>query len=210
MSKLSDSQKTLLDTAVTIFQDRLAVDPAAQEYLDGRGFDPALADTFRLGVVPHDPPAGFEQYTGRLAIPYLTPTGVVDVRFRSLGGDSPKYMSRPGTAGRIYNVGAFQRGGSFLAVCEGEIDAMTADGMAGIPCVGIPGANGWKPLWARAFQDYDTVFVLCDGDDPGREFGKRVRKDVENAVVVHLPEGTDVNSIVTSQGVDALREKVGL
>lgn len=202
---LSELQKTSLESMVSLFQTRIG---EAGPYLSGRGFTPEHAAAFRLGVVPADVP-GYEQYAGRLAIPYLTPTGCVDIRFRSLGGDSPKYMSRPGSHGHMYNVGVFQQRGDLVAVCEGEIDAMTAT-MCGIPTIGIPGANGWKSLWNRAFQDYSQVLVFCDGDDPGREFGKKVRKDVEEATVIHLPEGEDVNSLVVAHGAEALRERAGL
>lgn len=203
---LSEKQKESLDTTVTSFQGHVNV---AGPYLQGRGLTPEHARVFRLGVVPSDVP-GFEQYAGRLSIPYLTPTGVVDIRFRALGQQEPKYMSRTGVQGHMYNVSAFQTSGDIIAICEGEFDAMSATALAGIPTIGIPGANGWKPLWHRAFLDYTTVLVLCDGDEAGRDFGKRVRKDVENATVIHLSEGEDVNSIVVKQGPEALRARVGL
>jgi len=34
--------------------------------------------------------------------------------------------------------------GNFIAVCEGEIDAITLSYSCGIPAVGVPGANAWK------------------------------------------------------------------
>jgi len=37
---------------------------------------------FHLGVVV-DPLPGHEQFLGRVAIPYVTPSGVVDIRFRA-------------------------------------------------------------------------------------------------------------------------------
>jgi len=69
----------------------------AEGYLAQRGINPAVAQAIRLGVVV-DPLAGQEQFINRLAIPYLTPTGVVDIRFRSMGPEEPKYMGMPGTS----------------------------------------------------------------------------------------------------------------
>ncbi len=47
---------------------------------------------FRLGFVAN-PETGHEIYQGKLAIPYITPSGVIDIRFRSLNNDSgPKYL----------------------------------------------------------------------------------------------------------------------
>lgn len=204
---LSLEQRTSLDQLVTMFQSELDRDVAAQTYLAGRGFTSASAATFRLGVVPRDVP-GWEPFAGRLAIPYLTPTGVVDIRFRALNGEEPKYLSQEGHKGHLYNVSALQVDTDIIAVCEGEIDTMTAHGMCDVPCVGLPGANGWKSLWHRAFQDYSKVVVLCDGDDAGRDFGRRIKRDVDAAVSVHLPDGEDVNSMYVKYGADVIRERV--
>ena len=46
----------------------------------------------RLGVV-EEAEIGHETFQGRLSIPYITKTGVVDIRFRSLNpAVEPKYM----------------------------------------------------------------------------------------------------------------------
>lgn len=204
---LSLEQRSSLASAVARFEAVLAVDVEAQAYLAGRGFSPASANTHHLGVVPADMP-GYEPYAGRLAIPYLTPAGIVDVRFRALHGEEPKYLGREGSGRHMYNVPDLQVDTDIIAVCEGEIDTMTASTMCGVPCVGLPGANGWKSLWARAFQDYSKVVVLCDGDDAGRDFGRRIKRDVDAAVSVHLPDGEDVNSMYVKYGADVIRERV--
>ena len=96
-------------------------------------------------VPKHHPPIGDDEMRGRLAIPYLTPTGPVDIRFRSIHpDDSHKYLSRAGSQQHIYNVLAFQQDSDIMCVCEGEIDTIVVNTMVGIPAVGMPGANGWK------------------------------------------------------------------
>jgi len=62
---------------------------------------------FHLGIVK-DPLPGHESYKGRLAIPYITPSGVVDIRFRSINNhpDEPKYMGVPGAKTTMYNAQA--------------------------------------------------------------------------------------------------------
>lgn len=209
---LSVEQKTSLNETVTTFQNELARDTTAQAYLVSRGLTPEVASTFRLGSVPSDVP-GYEQYAGRLAIPYITPTGVVDIRFRSIddGGvpGGPKYLSRSGGSGHLYNTVDLFRPEDYIAICEGEIDTITCHA-AGIPAVGLPGANSWKPHWHRAFTDYVKVFVFCDGDEPGRELGKKIRQTVDEAVPIHLPDGEDVNSLVLKYGAGELRRRAGL
>lgn len=197
-----------LETAVQAFQMELSRNGAAQDYLLGRGLDAQTASMYRLGAATSIP--AFESYAGRLAIPYLTPRGAIDIRFRSLDLSQPKYLSRSGGAMHMYNVLAFKKDADFIAVCEGEIDTITCDALCGIPAVGMPGVNAWKPYWHRAFADYRRVFVFCDGDEPGREMGKRVQQTVEQATVVHLPDGEDVNSLFLKGGPDEIRRRVGL
>ncbi len=63
-----------------------------------------IARLARLGVVA-EPEVGHEQYQGRLAIPYVTKSGVVDLRFRSLNpAVEPKYMGLTGADTKMYNV----------------------------------------------------------------------------------------------------------
>ena len=71
---------------------------------------------FRLGFVAN-PETGHEPYAGKLAIPYITPSGVIDIRFRSLSNDSgPKYLSRPGATTHIFNVMALQTDADVLVI----------------------------------------------------------------------------------------------
>jgi DNA primase len=180
------------------------------EYLQGRGIQQEAALTHRLGFVAV-PMIGHEQYIGRLAIPYITPTGVVDLRFRAINpDDSPKYMSRSGAEQHIYNVPAFQIDSDVIAVCEGEMDTIITHSMCGIPAVGMPGAASWKPWYARAFADYRKVIVLADGDQAGREMGKKIMQAIDVAMVVSMPDGLDVNEVYLSEGPDGIRKRAGL
>lgn len=185
-------------------------DSPAEDYLAARGIDVTVAAMFHLGYVA-DPVVGHEDYRGRLAIPYVTPNGPVDIRFRALAeGQGPKYLTRPGAEPHLFNVLAFQHDTDYIAITEGELDSVVAHGVCGIPSVGIAGANAWKPFYHRAFEDYERVFLLCDGDAPGRDWGKRIAQDVEAAIVVTMPDGMDVNEVVLSEGPDFLRKRVGL
>lgn len=204
---LSQSARESLEEAVAKYADQVHL---AGPYLQSRGITREAAATTRLGYVA-EPLVGHEQYTGRLAIPFLSPTGVVDIRFRSItDDDSPKYLSRPGADTHLYNVLAFQEDSDIIAVCEGEIDTITTHYLSGIPAVGLSGANGWKNWYARAFMDYRKVLVLCDGDQPGRDLGKKIAQQIDVATVVSMPDGQDVNSMYLAEGPDGIRKRVGL
>lgn len=204
---LSVDARRSLEEATATYQFQI---DAAGTYLAARGISRGSANTFRLGYVA-EPMIGHEQYAGRLAIPYLTPAGPVDLRFRAVrDDDTPKYLSRPGAESHLFNVLAFQQDDDVIAVCEGEMDTIIAHGECGIPAVGVPGANGWKPWYARAFADYRKVIVLCDGDQPGRDLGKKIAQQIDVATVVSMPDGLDVNEVFLAEGPDGIRKRVGL
>jgi DNA primase len=180
------------------------------DYLLGRGIDGEATRTHRLGYVK-EPVIGHELYAGRLSIPYITPSGLVDLRFRAIKpDDTPKYMSRPGAEQHIYNVQAFQEDSDVIAVCEGELDTVVMHSMVGIPAVGMPGSNGWKNWYSRAFADYKKVLVLTDGDQAGYEMGKKIMQAIDVAVVVSMPDGLDVNEVFLMEGAEGIRKRVGL
>jgi 5S rRNA maturation endonuclease (ribonuclease M5) len=184
--------------------------------MQGRGFGPDAVAHYQLGAVA-EPLAGHEDYAGRLSIPYLTPAGAVDLRFRCIQkhyGDKceghAKYLSRPNTPPHLYNVGALWREARSVVVTEGEIDAMVMDFYVGMPAVGVPGANQWQKEWSRLLSDYDRVFVMCDDDEAGHNFGRTIVKQVDDAVAIHLPDGHDVNSLFLQGGRDAVMTVMGL
>ena len=204
---LSVDARKLLEQAAATYHSQI---DTAKEYLRTRGVTRRTADMYKLGVVA-TPMIGDEQYVGRIAIPYLTPTGVVDMRYRAMGNDdSPKYLSRPGAHDTMFGVKAFQIDSDVIAICEGEFDTMIVNSEVGIPAVGLSGANKWKPWYSRAFQDYRKVFVLADGDQAGADMGKRIAQSIDVAVVVSMPEGMDVTDVFLAEGADGIRRRVGL
>lgn len=202
---LSQSQREYLESATATYQSSLHL---AADYLSRRGISEEVANTFRLGVVA-DPLIGHEQYRGRLAIPYVTPTGVIDIRFRAIGEMEPKYLGLAGAKTHLFNAHAILNADNFVAVAEGEMDTITLH-MCGIPAVGVPGVNNWKPHYGRILQDFDAVYVFADGDQPGQDFARHLAKELNNVVVVPIEDGEDVNSLFVKHGFPHIRTKIGL
>ena len=204
--RLSKSQRELLEKATESYAQNLQ---EIVPYLQSRGITEQTATMFRLGFV-REPEMGHEPYVGKLAIPYLTPTGVIDIRFRSLNSDSgPKYMSRPGATTHIYNITALSNDSDVLAICEGELDTVVAT-QAGFSAVGLPGANNWKSFYNRVLADWSKVILLCDGDNAGREMAKHLSRELDNVFPVFMPEGQDVNDVYLAEGADGLRKRAGV
>ena len=201
--KQSQSQKDLLRKATTKYAANIF---QAQDYLASRGIPIEAARLAQLGVVA-EPEIGHEQYAGRLSIPYITKTGVVDLRFRSLNpAVEPKYMGLTGAETKMYNVLDIDRAGDFIGVCEGELDTITMSSCIGIPCIGVPGANSWKKHYTRLLADFERVFIFADGDQPGTEFARSLARELP-VTIVQLPEGEDVNSMYVSNGAHYFRDK---
>ena len=168
-----------------------------------------IARLARLGVV-EEPETGHEQFQGRLSIPYVTKTGVVDIRFRSLNpAVEPKYMGMTGAETKMYNVLDIEKADNYIGVCEGELDTITMSNCIGVPCIGVPGANSWKKHYTRLLSDFERVFVFADGDQPGIEFARGLARELP-ATIIQMPDGEDVNSIYLKEGASYIRNKVGI
>ena len=161
-----------------------------------------------------DPIAGHELGENMLSIPYITPAGVVGIKFRRLDEGTPKYLWPTGQKIGLFNVNDLHIGGDTIAICEGEIDTIVLSGVVGIPAVGVAGVSQWKPWFPKLFEPYKRVLVLADNDrkedgkNPGQELAKRIKEDIGIAEVVGLPENRDVNDILLTYGTDWFHERL--
>jgi DNA primase len=207
----SPEQRSSLELLVSRSERDLAADIAAQEYLTKRGFTEAVAAQWRLGIAT-SPPVGYERYRSRLVIPYITPTGVVNARFRCLKqhdckeAGHGKYVGLEGYETSLFNVMDLAKPGDAVCVTEGELDAITLS-MCRIPAVAVPGASNWKSHFARCLDDFAKVYVLGDPDTAGKGLNKKLINDVR-AIPVTMPGGHDVNSLYLEGGQDALRKLI--
>lgn len=155
----------------------------------------------------HQPVVGHEMYEGRLSIPYLTPSGIVDLRFRAINHEEPKYLSLPNSATRLYNVKSFFEADNWICVCEGEIDTITLSKL-GFPAVGIPGVKNIKSHHYRILADFERVYVFADGDSAGREFAKDLARKLAGVIQIQMPENEDVNSLFVKNGSQWFEERI--
>lgn len=202
--RLSNSHRQFLLRATQQYASQIEV---AKDYLLTRHLSVEEAQTFHLGVVV-DPMPGHEGFKNRLAIPYITPSGVVDIRFRAMGDVDPKYMGMVGAKTTMFNTPACFVQSKYICVTEGEFDCIMMSVKTNHPTVGIPGANNWKPHYSRILDDFDMVIILTDGDTAGAEFGKKITRELPNANVIAMPEGEDVNSVFIKLGKEWIDERV--
>lgn len=222
MPVLSPAVRKSLTQRVLKYHQQLKESPDAEllrnYVIEERKLTRETVERFLLGAVA-SPETSDEDARGMLAIPYLTPTGPVALRFRRPPGkeSGPKYWQPPGTELTIFNVQAFFNSDHLIVITEGEIDCMTV-AQCGIPAVGIPGASAWKDHFQPLFEGYDRVIICADNDDKemkngehaGTKFAARVAKLVPGPEVVRMPSGHDVNSFFGEVGTAGLREYLGV
>ena len=202
--RLSSLQRQFLLQATQRYASKIEL---AKDYLSSRQLSVEEASTFHLGVV-EDPLPGHEAYKGRLAIPYITPSGVVDIRFRAMSNEEPKYMGLVGAKTTMFNTQACFVANKYICVTEGEFDCIMMSVKTMHPTIGIPGANNWKSHYAKILDDFDVVIVLADGDPAGLEFGKKISRELGNVNIISMPDGEDVNSMMIKMGSEWLDGRI--
>ena len=220
------------------YQEQL-LSPAGErhyEYLNvERGLNHETILHFRLGAVL-DASASHEQAAGMVSIPYLTPAGTVQIRFRKApwAERGPKYWQTSGSQIRMFNTNILLDPERFIYVTEGEMDTIAAT-QAGLPAVGISGINGWRDHFYAMLKGFDRVIFLADHDsasdsaegkpkpddwpegkewnpikNAGLDFANKHADQIEGGAVIQMPEGFDVNSYLIEHGPEALRRHVGI
>lgn len=214
---LSSVQKNSLEKATASYA--ASVDDLAS-YLVARGISKEAAFEQRLGCVSNPEP-GHERFRGWLSIPYLTPGGVVAMKFRCASDhdcravECQRYDAPAQQKTKLYNAGILAQGGEVCAVVEGEIKAIVTTHELGIPAVGTS-AGVWLEHWSRCLADFDRVLVIADNDikadgsNPGVRHAKKVLATLPQGELVTPPPGVDIDDWVLRDGADAVRERIGL
>jgi len=208
---LNEKQRALLTDASERYHKSLT--PQAVSYLLGRGITKEAASLFRLGSVV-EPSAGHEHSVGRLSIPYITPAGVVGIKFRAIDDTTTKYLWPTGQKIGLFNVTDLHKRSNTIAICEGEIDTVVLSGVVGIPAVGVAGVSQWKPWFPKLFESYNRILIFADNDvkedgkNPGQELAKRIKEDLDKAEIIHLPDNQDVNDVYLHSGNSWFEERL--
>lgn len=185
-------------------------------YLLGRGLSAEAAQRFHLGSVPPG-----QEFASRLSIPYVTPGGVVQIKYRCTKpdhheglkhvADCPKYLYEAGCGAHLYNAQVLISAADTVIITEGELDALCVQAYTGIPAVGYPGTEHWlsHPHFRLCFEAVSEVIVVADGEDAGRKSAARVAESIGSyARVVDMPDNEDASSFIASQGASAFIERV--
>lgn len=209
--RLSQEQKELLTLATEVYAGDLG---EALPYLEKRGIDKAIALTRGLGFVAN-PVVGHQSFKGRLSIPYITPSGTVNMSFRCIQDHDcgehghNKYMKPKGNHTTLYGVGDIFKDTLDIGVVEGELDTIIMSEVIGFPSVGLPGADMWLPWWTDILRDFRRVFIFEDGDSAGSKMGDKVQQEIGMAAVrIPYPEKQDTTTMYLKVGAEKIREMI--
>lgn len=217
MKPPSALEKSLLATSTEEYHRQLLSKDGESHLaylMEDRSLSLETIKQFQLGVVlGQDVSPSNESVRGFISVPYLSPTGVLSMRFRRPpDSEAPmKYWSPKGTKTRVFNTLALLNPGHWLAICEGEFDCIAAT-QAGIPAIGIPGVQSWKPYMRHMLNGFSRLIVLADNDDSGQgnAFGEMIAEQLDEVKVILAPKGHDVNSTMRELGIHGLREHFGI
>lgn len=215
VSALSREQRRLLEKATLRYAESL---DDAGAWLEGRGLDLEFARSEGLGVV-NDPLDGHGHLRGRLAIPYLTDYGPVNITFRCTQSHNckeipnhEKYMFLSGFKTNMYGVQSIDEAEDWIVMTEGEIDRLTWV-QIGVPALGISGAKKWQDHWPLILEDFSTIYFVQDGDADGKLLYEKVAYRVDQAktrvIRIKMPDGEDTNSMYLKRGKEYLMERLG-
>jgi DNA primase len=113
----------------------------------------------------------------------------------------------------MFNVVDLHTNSRIIAICEGELDTLIMSALVGVPAVGVAGVSQWKPHFPKMFEGFDRVVIFADNDikedgrNPGMELAKRIKEDIDDAVVIQLPDNKDVNQVFLEEGKEWLYER---
>lgn len=199
-----------LSGVLRLAEANLAQSDQGMAYLAARGFSAATVRSFRLGLGT----AESGRYMGKLVIPYLGPDDrPVSLRARCLQDHDHvghgKYDGMAGDRTRMFNTNAVLRNPTSreIHVAEGEQDTMSLS-QAGLLAVGFPGVNAVKSHHLTILDGFDTVYLWCDNDEPGRAMSDRLMSFLPRARPVTLP-GNDVNDVLAEHGEAGVLKIIG-
>lgn len=169
----------------------------ALEWLKGRGLTPETIAAFRIA----EQTRGDKTYA---VFPYLRDGELVNVKYRNIA--EKKDMRQEGGAEPcLFGWHLIDPKARTVAICEGEIDAMTLH-QCGVPALSVnAGAGNHQWLendWER-LDRFSEILIFFDNDDAGKAGAQEIvrRLGLERCKLVTLP-AKDANDYLL-QGADA-------
>ena len=172
------------------------------EYLQGRGLTEKSLSAFQVAEVPEVGP--WEDWKRQqpwkgpwMVFPYLREKELVFTKYLHLERRDRKKQTlvEPGCEPILFGMQVIPENQRFLAITEGEIDAMSLLEY-GVPAVSVPfgGGTGEKQSWIDCcfewLERFAEIFLVMDTDAEGKAAAKEIarRLGLHRCKVVTLPK----------------------
>ena len=187
-------------------------EPAALDYLRGRGFDDGAIDQFKLGASV--------DYEDRLwvTIPHYVGDEAVNIKYRSVTGKK-EFRQEKSAAKVLFNANDLE-GAKRVILVEGELKAVALwqvgfrgkfGAMRDYAVVGMVLGAGVKraelgkkfpPEWVDALERADEIFLCLDNDEAGKASSEKIaeRLGVERCRYVRLDGAKDPDEWLFEKG----------
>ena len=190
-----------------------------EQELSGSDFARGKERVFELVGRPRVP---WEERDVETIYDYTDEAGTLLYQVLRYHGKSFKQRRPDGTGRWVWGLGDVRRvpfrlqkfaAAEFIAVCEGEKDALALDRLGITATCNNGGAGNFKPELAPCFAG-KHIAIFPDNDDPGREHARKVAailspvaKSVKVVELPDLPLKGDVSDFIAKGGtVDEIRE----
>lgn len=174
-----------------------------RQWLNGRGIEDATIEAFRI--------AQLEQGGKIWAVfPYLRDGEYINGKYRNIY-EKRDMRQEAGAEPCLFGWHLIDSRARMVAICEGEIDAMSVH-QAGIPALSVnqgAGNHQWLDSDWERLQQFSDIVVCYDSDEPGRKGAAEVarRLGVERCRMVEWPvECKDANDVLLAHGPKTLSE----
>ena len=210
------ARRKVLNEAADVAHQMLLNNDEMLEYLVGkRGLSAATIATYKIGYVPTNWPLtrnlpndhtvadkqaagllneqGYEFYTDKITIPYLSHGTCVSLRGKAVKG---KYFTPSGDTVRLFNSDRL-RGAEDVILTEGEFDCLVLQQklnassdprVRATAVVGIPGADALPSGFEQYFTEAKRVYIALDPDETGAKAAIKIKEMLgSKARIVNLP-----------------------
>jgi len=164
-----------------------------RDWLLSRGLSEETIGAFRIGE---------QQHNGKVyaIFPYLRDGELINAKYRN-PDDKRDMRQESGAEPCLFGWHLIEPRARTIAICEGEIDAMTLH-QVGIPALSVnagAGSHQWIDNdWDR-LERFSDIFLCYDNDDAGQKGVREVanRLGLERCRVVTFSEAKDANEYLT-------------
>lgn len=145
-----------------LFHNKIFIRQEALQYMKSRGFNEESLRHFKIGC---------QKKNGKLSltIPHFDGEKAVNIKYRALSGQEPKWRQEEGAKKVLYNQNVIGQDEE-LILTEGELKAVALHQMGFKNVVSLTGGvQTFKPEWTDLLDKVDKIYLVMDSDGPGQK-----------------------------------------